>query len=570
VTQRLTRTAATALITAVSLVLATGALAASEEGDAGDLRSSAQDLGADAVPVITGTFTTAADADVYRICLTNGTSFSASTVGATTLDTQLFLFTADGHGVYANDDWNFLRGSKLPANHRFSPTSGGEYYLAISSFNRDPQSPQGEIFQDDFNRTLYPDAVLDANGFGSEGTLSGWHGRASGQPGNYTITLTGTGPCVPPDTTPPEITITTPGDGAVYERGEQVVADYECEDEPAGSGVDTCTGDVADGETIDTSTLGEHTFEVDARDKEGNASSKSAKYTVVDKTPPTIAITAPANGDVYPLGQVVTADYSCSDEAGGSGIATCSGTVADGAAIDTASVGEKSFTVEATDAAGNSASKSVTYTVEDITPPAITLTTPTDGAVYTLGQHVLASYGCEDQAGGSGVAACDGTVANGAAIDTSTLGAHSFEVHASDNAGNTATQVATYSVVYDFDGFLSPVRNPPSMNRWKAGKLVPIRFSLHGYKGERPEADGYPRSMRCGGGGSEQVARAAKKRPVFRYERRTDRYVMFWKTERKWAGTCREFVLQLDDGSVHTAQFQFVKRGGGRDRDDGD
>ena len=56
---------------------------------------------------ICGSFTDASDADVYRICLSDGDSFSASTVGATTpttLDTQLFLFDSQGYGVYANDD----------------------------------------------------------------------------------------------------------------------------------------------------------------------------------------------------------------------------------------------------------------------------------------------------------------------------------------------------------------------------------------------------------------------------------------------------------------------------------
>jgi hypothetical protein len=99
---------------------------------------------------------------------------------------------------------------------------------------------------------------------------------------------------------------------------------------------------------------------------------------------------------------------------------------------------------------------------------------------------------------------------------------------------------------------------------------VPIRFSLHGFRGARPEADGYPRSTRCGGGDVEQIARAraAKKQPVFKYERRSDEYVMLWKTDHKWMGNCREFVLRLDDGSVHVAQFQFAKKRPDRDRDD--
>jgi hypothetical protein len=90
---------------------------------------------------------------------------------------------------------------------------------------------------------------------------------------------------------------------------------------------------------------------------------------------------------------------------------------------------------------------------------------------------------------------------------------------------------------------------------------VPIRFSLNGYQGARPEAAGYPQSVRCDGRGTaEVVARAATRKPVFRYARRSGRYWMLWKTERKWAGSCREFVLKLDDGSVHTARFEFAQR----------
>jgi hypothetical protein len=291
-------------------------------------------------------------------------------------------------------------------------------------------------------------------------------------------------------------------------------------------------------------------------------------------------VTTPASGAVYGLGEHAAADYECADEAGGSGLATCAGTVANGAAIDTSSVGEKTFTVEATDNAGNPASKSVKYTVVDQAPPSISVASPTEGAVYALGQRVLASYACEDQPGGSGVASCSGTVPNGAPIDTETFGQHTFELTSSDNAGNRATKVVTYSVAYDFDGFLWPVKNPPKVNKWKAGVPVPIRFSLDGFRGSKPEADGYPRSTRCGGGDTEVIARASKKesraskKPLFTYVRRADQYAMAWKTDRKWAGSCREFVLKLDDGSVHTAVFQFAKKkkdkDRGQDRDDRD
>ncbi len=80
-----------------------------------------------------------------------------------------------------------------------------------------------------------------------------------------------------------------------------------------------------------------------------------------DTTPPNIQITRPT-ATVYLVNQGVTSSYSCTDN-GGSGLATCVGTVANGAAVDTASVGAKVFTVNATDGAGNPASKTVNYTV---------------------------------------------------------------------------------------------------------------------------------------------------------------------------------------------------------------
>jgi hypothetical protein len=79
-----------------------------------------------------------------------------------------------------------------------------------------------------------------------------------------------------------------------------------------------------------------------------------------DTTPPTITITTPS-ATAYVLRQAVAADYSCSDT--GSGVATCVGPVANGSNIDTAAIGAKTFTVNASDVAGNTSSKTVNYNV---------------------------------------------------------------------------------------------------------------------------------------------------------------------------------------------------------------
>lgn len=68
--------------------------------------------------------------------------------------------------------------------------------------------------------------------------------------------------------------------------------------------------------------------------------------------------------------------------------------------------------------------------------PAIAVTTPAAGA-YLLNQGVAAGFDCTDS--GSGMGTCVGPVTNGAAIDTSTVGSHTFNVTATDAVGNMAT-----------------------------------------------------------------------------------------------------------------------------------
>jgi Bacterial Ig domain len=82
--------------------------------------------------------------------------------------------------------------------------------------------------------------------------------------------------------------------------------------------------------------------------------------TIIDTTPPVVLIGKPGNGDVDAQDATVNASFGCADD---HSLATCVGTVANGAAINTSSAGIKTFVVHATDAAGNSAQQFVSYTV---------------------------------------------------------------------------------------------------------------------------------------------------------------------------------------------------------------
>jgi hypothetical protein len=182
---------------------------------------------------------------------------------------------------------------------------------------------------------------------------------------------------------------------------------------------------------------------------DGTSASVTITYTIPDTTGPTISIVSPQDGASFQLGATVDASYSCADEAGGSGLATCSGPVASGSPIDTSTAGAKSFAVTATDLAGNTATKSVHYTVSAPAapgPPTVSIKTPAASATYTLGQLVRAAYTCKDGAGGPGIKTCTGTVAKGRPIDTSSPGPFTFKVRAISSDGQQTSKSVNYVV----------------------------------------------------------------------------------------------------------------------------
>jgi DNA-binding beta-propeller fold protein YncE len=85
----------------------------------------------------------------------------------------------------------------------------------------------------------------------------------------------------PRDEQAPTVDLRTPAEGAQYALGEDVEADYSCADE-GGSDLESCTGDVADGAALDTSTPGPHAFTVVARDGAGHETTATHGYTVVE------------------------------------------------------------------------------------------------------------------------------------------------------------------------------------------------------------------------------------------------------------------------------------------------
>ena len=128
-------------------------------------------------------------------------------------------------------------------------------------------------------------------------------------------------------------------------------------------------------------------------------------------------------------------------------------------------------------------------------------------------------------------------------------------------AGHDYVCTFTNTNPYEFSGFFAPVDNLPTFNSVKAGQAIPVKFSLGGDQGLDIFATGYPKSqvITCASNatvdGIENTVNAGGS--SLSYDPVTDQYTYVWKTNKAWAGTCRQLVVQLADGTFHRANFQF-------------
>lgn len=186
----------------------------------------------------------------------------------------------------------------------------------------------------------------------------------------------------------------------------------------------------------------------------------------------------------------------------------------------------------------------------DTAPPSIQIQSPPEGATYGLGEVVTAGYACQDE--GSGVSECLGPVASGEAIDTSATGTHTFNVSAWDREGNYAEVTRTYRVVYyQFEGFFSPVDNPPVRNVVKAGQTIPLKWRLTDEQGS-PVADGSSfvsvtvTQIACDDSSPSDAVEEVTSSSGLEYLG-DGFWQLNWKSPKSYAGSCRVVKLNLAD-----------------------
>jgi Domain of unknown function DUF11/HYR domain len=130
-----------------------------------------------------------------------------------------------------------------------------------------------------------------------------------------------------------------------------------------------------------------------------------------------------------------------------------------------------------------------------------------------------------------------------------------------ENSAGQATCTAFVTVLESFTGFFPPVNNLPTLNVVNAGRAIPVKFSLNGNKGLNIFVTGYPASgeITCDANATpvEVTETVTAGQSSLSYDPASDQYTYVWATNRAWAGTCRQLVIQLKDGCIHRASFRF-------------
>ncbi len=282
------------------------------------------------------------------------------------------------------------------------------------------------------------------------------------------------------DSTPPSVAITAPATGQQLGSGPAFsgTAGTGSGDTPSVS-VSLYQGSAASGMAVaaqsvgvgagevwsfDPGPLGDGTYTLLATQTDEANNTGQAQVTFsVDNAAPDVTITAPANGLATNLSQpsitgtagdqpkdtgpVDVALYPGGNVAGAPSF-TAQLTPAAGApfSVQVANAlpdGVYTAVASQSDDTGNTGVVVSTFTVDTVAPK-VTITAPADGVSYTQGDVVKSSYSCSDP--GSGVARCVGAVANGSALDTSTVGDRTFTVNAIDRAGNATSTTVRYAV----------------------------------------------------------------------------------------------------------------------------
>ena len=257
----------------------------------------------------------------------------------------------------------------------------------------------------------------------------------TGGPVSFTWHVDSTAPTVTFDSTPPDPSRSTTANFAF--SASKAGSTFLCAQD--GAVFAPCTSPVSLNGLAD----GSHTFAVKATDEAGNPSPATTFTWRVDTIPPVATVNSgpasPTNATsaTFTFSASEPATFRCRLDGGPSG--SCSSPVTYGPLAD----GAHSFQVEATDAAGNTASAApFAWTIDTSAPTATITSAPSDPTNSTSAHFDFSSpdggtsFKCKLDS--DPYSSCSSPRSYTSLAD----GSHTFSVEATDDAGNTSTAVA--------------------------------------------------------------------------------------------------------------------------------
>jgi hypothetical protein len=291
-----------------------------------------------------------------------------------------------------------------------------------------------------------------------------------------------------------------------------------------------------------------------AVDNAGNTANATVSNIDIDKTKPTIsaaAATSPNGAGWY--NSDVTVQFTCNDALSGIPSGACPANQV----LNTEGLAVSSTAQTVTDAADNTSDLSnvVTVKIDKIAPSVALVDGPANSASYYFG-FVPASPTCSASDGLSGLAGACSMSGYSTAVGT-----HTVTASASDNAGNSASASATYTVLdWTLRGFYQPVDMSGVFNTVKNGSTVPLKFEIFAGTTELMDISAVDtlnvNRVACATGAVEDaIELTATGGTSLRYDATGGQFIYNWKTPTT-AGLCYQVTLKTDDGSTLTAFFK--------------